>query len=130
MRDYYEGAMEENIAKLKYEIETADAIVIGSGAGLSTSAGLTYSGERFEKYFFDFATEYGIRDIYSGGFYPFPDEETRWAWWARHIYFNRFIDPPKPVYQDLLALVKDKDWFSITTNVDHQFQRAYPEMSG
>ena len=124
MRDYYEGAMEENIAKLKYEIETADAIVIGSGAGLSTSAGLTYSGERFEKYFFDFATEYGIRDIYSGGFYPFPDEETRWAWWARHIYFNSFIDPPKPVYQDLLALVKDKDWFSITTNVDHQFQRA------
>ena len=124
MRDYYEGAMEENIAKLKYEIETADAIVIGSGAGLSTSAGLTYSGERFEKYFFDFATEYGIRDIYSGGFYPFPDEETRWAWWSRHIYFNRFIDPPKPVYQDLLALVKDKDWFSITTNVDHQFQRA------
>ena len=124
MRDYYEGAMEENIAKLKYEIETADAIVIGSGAGLSTSAGLTYSGERFEKYFFDFATEYGIRDIYSGGFYPFPDEETRWAWWARHIYFNRFIYPPKPVYQDLLALVKDKDWFSITTNVDHQFQRA------
>ena len=124
MRDYYEGAMEENIAKLKYEIETADAIVIGSGAGLSTSAGLTYSGERFEKYFFDFATEYGIRDIYSGGFYPFHDEETRWAWWARHIYFNRFIDPPKPVYQDLLALVKDKDWFSITTNVDHQFQRA------
>ena len=124
MRDYYEGAMEENIAKLKYEIETADAIVIGSGAGLSTSAGLTYSGERFGKYFFDFATEYGIRDIYSGGFYPFPDEETRWAWWARHIYFNRFIDPPKPVYQDLLALVKDKDWFSITTNVDHQFQRA------
>ena len=124
MRDYYEGAMEENIAKLKYEIETADAIVIGSGAGLSTSAGLTYSGERFEKYFFDFATEYGIRDIYSGGFYPFPDEETRWAWWARHIYFNRFIDPPKPVYQDLFALVKDKDWFSITTNVDHQFQRA------
>ena len=83
MRDYYEGAMEENIAKLKYEIETADAIVIGSGAGLSTSAGLTYSGERFEKYFFDFATEYGIRDIYSGGFYPFPDEETRWAWWAK-----------------------------------------------
>ena len=124
MRDYYEGAMEENIAKLKYEIETADAIVIGSGAGLSTSAGLTYSGERFEKYFFDFATEYGIRDIYSGGFYPFPDEETRWAWWARHIYFNRFIYPPKPVYQDLLALVNDKDWFSITTNVDHQFQRA------
>lgn len=118
------GIKEENIARLKQEIETADAIVIGSGAGLSTSAGLTYSGERFERYFFDFASKYGICDIYSGGFYPFPDDETRWAWWARHIYFNRFIEPPKPVYRKLLALVKDKDWFSITTNVDHQFQRA------
>jgi len=98
--------------------------VIGAGAGLSTSAGLTYSGERFERYFFDFARKYGIRDMYSGGFYPFPDEETRWAWWARHIYFNRYIDAPKPVYQELLLLVKDKDYFVITTNVDHQFQRA------
>ena len=118
------GTKEERIARLKQEIKTADAVVIGSGAGLSTSAGLTYSGERFERYFFDFARKYGIRDIYSGGFYPFPDDDTRWAWWARHIYFNRFIEPPKPVYQELLALVKDKDWFSITTNVDHQFQRA------
>ena len=102
----------------------ADAIVIGAGAGLSTSAGLTYSGERFEKYFFDFAKRFGIRDIYSGGFYPFPDSEMRWAWWARHIYFNRYIDAPKPVYQELYELVKDKDYFVITTNVDHQFQRA------
>ena len=91
---------------------------------MSTAAGLTYSGERFERCFFDFANRYGIRDIYSGGFYPFPDEETRWAWWARHIYYNRYIDAPKPVYRELLELVVDKDYFVITTNVDHQFQRA------
>ena len=121
---YGSGDREDNIARLKSEIESAEAIVIGAGAGLSTSAGLTYSGERFEKYFFDFIDKFGIRDIYSGGFYPFPDDETRWAWWARHIYYNRYIDPPKPVYKDLLDLVKDKNYFVITTNVDHQFQRA------
>ena len=117
MRDSY-------LEKLKKEIEVSDAIVIGAGAGLSTSAGFTYGGERFARYFFDFARKYGIRDMYSGGFYPFPDEETRWAWWARHIYFNRYIDAPKPVYQELLSLVKDKDYFVVTTNVDHQFQKA------
>ena len=118
------GTRQENMDRLKREIETADAIVIGAGAGLSTAAGLTYSGKRFEKYFYDFAARFGIRDMYSGGFYPFPDAETRWAWWARHIYFNRYIDPPKPVYRNLLELVKDKDYFVNTTNVDHQFQRA------
>lgn len=118
------GRREERIERLKREIEGADAIVIGAGAGLSTAAGLTYSGERFEKYFGDFAARFGISDIYSGGFYPFPDQETRWAWWARHIYYNRYIDPPKDVYGKLLALVQDKDYFVITTNVDHQFQRA------
>ena len=115
---------EEAITRLKTEIETADAIVIGAGAGLSTAAGFTYSGERYEKYFGDFAAKFGIRDMYSGGFYPFPDEETRWAWWARHIYYNRYVPAPKPVYDDLRKLVQDKDYFVITTNVDHQFQRA------
>lgn len=121
---YGVGTREEQLKRLKYELETADAIVIGAGAGLSTSAGLTYDGERFDRYFFDFKRRFGITDIYSGGFYPFPDNETRWAWWARHIYFNRYIDPPKPVYRELLELVKDKNYFVITTNVDHQFQRA------
>ena len=118
------GAIEEQTEMLKDEIQNADAIVIGAGAGLSNSAGLTYSGERFEKYFFDFGAKYGINDMYSGGFYPFPDNETRWAWWARHIYFNRYVEPPIPVYQRLLSLVENKNYFVITTNVDHQFQRA------
>ncbi len=118
------GSREDNIKRLKKEIETADAIIIGAGAGLSTSAGFTYSGERFEKYFYDFAKRFGIRDMYSGGFYPFPDEETLWAWWSRHIFFNRYIDAPKPVYSMLYDMVDDKDYFIITTNVDHQFQRA------
>lgn len=110
--------------RLKREISEADAIVVGAGAGLSTSAGLTYGGERFKKYFYDFAAKYGIEDMYSGGFYPFPDDETRWAWWARHIYYNRYIDAPKPVFRDLLHILEGRDYFVITTNVDHQFQRA------
>ena len=121
---YGTGTREEKIERLKESLDSSDAIVIGAGAGLSTAAGLTYDGERFDRYFFDFKNRFGIRDIYSGGFYPFPDDETRWAWWARHIYFNRYIDPPKPVYNDLHALVRDKNYFVITTNVDHQFQRA------
>jgi len=121
---YGTGSREENIQRLKSEIETADAIVIGAGAGLSTAAGLTYSGERFERYFSDFKERFGITDMYSGGFYPFPDDETRWAWWARHIYYNRYIEAPKPVYQKLFERVCGKDYFVITTNVDHQFQRA------
>ena len=115
---------EEAVARLSDALDGADAVVVGAGAGLSASAGFTYSGERFEKVFFDFGRRFGIRDMYSGGFYPFPDEETRWAWWARHIYFNRYVDPPKPVYPKLLELLRDKDYFVLTTNVDHQFQRA------
>ena len=116
--------IEDKIERLKKEIENADAIVIGAGAGLSTSAGFTYSGERFLRYFKDFAEKYGIRDIYSGGFYPFKSMEEYWAWWSRHIYVNRYVDVPKPVYRNLLDLVYDKDYFVLTTNVDHQFQRA------
>ena len=124
MNNYSDETRTAQIARLREEIEDADAIVIGAGAGLSTSAGFTYSGERFEKYFFDFAEAFRITDIYSGGFYPFPDEETRWAWWARHIYFNRYIEAPKPVYRRLLEIVQDKDYFVLTTNVDHQFQKT------
>lgn len=112
------------IAQLKNELETADAIVIGAGAGLSTSAGFSYSGERFEKYFSDFHEKYGIADMYSGGFYPFNTLEEFWAWWSRQILINRYDCPVGNVYTELLSLVKDKDYFVLTTNVDHQFQRA------
>lgn len=113
-----------SLERLKQELETADVILIGAGAGMSTSAGLAYSGERFEKYFSDFANKYGIRDIYSGGFYPFETQEEYWAWWSRHIYYNRYDLAPGKPYTDLLELVKDKEYFVLTTNVDHQFQLA------
>ena len=109
---------------MKEILEDADAVVIGAGSGLSTSAGLTYSGERFEKYFSDFIQKYNIPDMYSGGFYPYETLEEYWAWWSRHIYYNRYVDIPKPVYKNLLDLVKDNDYFVITTNVDHCFQRS------
>ena len=118
------GNYSEQIKKLKNEIETADAIVVGAGAGLSTSAGFVYSGGRFQKYFSDFEEKYGFHDMYSGGFYPFPTLEEHWAYWSRFIFLNRYCDPPKPVYQNLLELVKDKDYFVLTTNVDHCFQKA------
>ena len=112
------------IAELRDAIETADAIVVGAGAGLSTAAGLTYSGERFERLFGDFIEKYGIRDMYSGGFFPFPTPEERWAWWSRHIWCNRYEPAPKDTYGKLLRLLGKKDFFVITTNVDHQFQAA------
>ena len=116
--------MTEKIEKLKQVLSEAETIVIGAGSGLSTSAGFTYSGERFEKYFSDFAVKYGFQDMYSGGFAPFASLEERWAYWSRYIMINRYMDPPKPVYKDLFSLMKDKDYFVITTNVDHCFQKA------
>ena len=114
----------EQIERLRTALRDCDAVVIGAGSGLSTAAGFTYIGERFEKNFFDFAQKYGIRDMYSGGFYPFATQEEYWAYWSRYIYINRYMDAPKPVYDDLLKLVQDKDYFVITTNVDHCFQKA------
>ena len=112
------------IPKLKTALDEADAVVIGAGAGLSTSAGFTYDGERFHKYFADFEAKYGFHDMYSGGFYPYATPEEHWAYWSRYILINRYTDAPKPVYKELFRLVKDKDYFVITTNVDHCFQEA------
>ena len=114
----------EQIERLQTALQDCDAVVIGAGSGLSTAAGFTYTGERFEQHFSDFAQKYGIQDMYSGGFYPFPTQEAFWAYWSRYIYINRYQDAPKPVYDDLLKLVQDKDYFVITTNVDHCFQKA------
>ena len=114
----------KQIGQLKEVLSYADTIVIGAGAGLSASAGFVYTGERFNKYFSDFEAKYGFHDMYSGGFYPYSTPEEHWAYWSRYIYVNRYMDAPKPVYQELLELVKEKDYFVITTNVDHQFQKA------
>lgn len=116
--------MEKQIEKLKNAIASADSIIIGAGAGLSTSAGFTYSGERFEKYFADFRSRYGFSDMYTGGFYPYKTLEEHWAYWSRYIMINRYMNAPKPVYEDLHSLVRGKDYFVITTNVDHCFQKA------
>ena len=114
----------DTLQRLKHEIQTADAILIGAGAGLSTSAGFTYTGKRFTETFADFISKYGFRDMYSGGFYPFETLEEHWAYWSRYIYINRYQDAPKDTYADLLALVQGKDYFVLTTNVDHCFQKA------
>lgn len=114
----------DTLQRLKHEIRTADAILIGAGAGLSASAGFTYTGKRFAETFADFISKYGFRDMYSGGFYPFETLEEHWAYWSRYIYINRYQDAPKDTYADLLALVQGKDYFVLTTNVDHCFQKA------
>ena len=114
----------QQIDRLKEALKSADAVVIGAGAGLSTSAGFQYAGERFRKYFSDFEEKYGFHDMYSGGFCRYDTPEEQWAYWSRFITVNRYMDAPKPVYEVLLQLVKDKDYFVITTNVDHCFQKA------
>ena len=118
------GQNGKELERLRSALAEADAVVVGAGAGLSTSAGFVYTGERFERYFSDFAKRYGFRDMYSGGFYPYPSQEEFWAYWSRYIWVNRYMDPPKPVYSRLFGLLKDKDYFVITTNVDHCFQKA------
>ena len=116
--------MNHETIRLRDAIRDADAVVVGAGAGLSTAAGLTYAGERFERHFADFIAKYGFTDMYSAGFFPFQDLEEQWAYWSRHIWHNRYVDPPKDTYAKLRQLVGEKDLFVLTTNVDHQFQRA------
>lgn len=109
---------------LQQALQNADTIILGAGAGLSSAAGFLYSGERFLQYFSDFADHYHFRDMYSGGFYPYETLEEYWAYWSRYIYINRYTAPPRPLYDTLYSLIRDKDYFVITTNVDHCFQRA------
>ena len=120
----YTSSYSVEIERLKKEMETADAIVIGAGAGLSTAAGFTYSGERYERFFSDFEAKYGFHDMYTGGFFPFETPEEMWAYWSRFIWCNRYMGIDNGTYKALFELVKDKNYFVITTNVDHQFQKA------
>ena len=120
----FTGDCSAEILRLKREIDTAETVVIGAGAGLSTAAGFTYSGERFQKYFSDFEEKYGFHDMYSGGFFPFETPEEMWAYWSRYIFINRYTDVDNGTYKRLFEIVKNKNYFVITTNVDHQFQKA------
>ena len=120
----YTEIYSDRIRALRRETDSADAVIIGAGAGLSVSAGYVYTGERFDKYFGDFAAKYHFSDMYSGGFYPYPDKETFWSFWSRYIWINRYAPIPNDTYDMLLKLVKDKDYFVLTTNVDHCFQRS------
>lgn len=124
LRSNHTKELSVSVEQLKRTLVEADAIIIGAGAGLSTSAGFVYDGERFERYFSDFAEKYGFHDMYTGGFYPYRTPEEHWAYWSRYIFVNRYMDAPKPVYDELFQLVRDKDYFVITTNVDHCFQKA------
>ena len=114
----------DEVKRLKEALDAADVVVIGAGAGLSTSAGFVYTGERFKKYFADFEAKYGFHDMYSGAFCNYEAPEEHWAYWSRFITVNRYVDPPKPIYQKLLEFIMDKDYFVITTNVDHCFQKT------
>lgn len=114
----------DNIIRLSEEMRAADAVMIGAGAGMSTAAGFVYTGERFKRYFGDFGEKYRFTDMYSGGFYPYKTQEEFWAYWSRYIWINRYMDPPTPLYSRVHELVRGKDYFVLTTNVDHCFQKG------
>lgn len=120
----YTNSYCSQMKQLKEKINSADAILIGAGAGLSASAGYTYSGERFENNFSDFIKKYDFKDMYTAGFYPYETLEEYWAYWSRYIYINRYAQRPGKPYEALLKLVKDSDYFVLTTNVDHCFQKT------
>ncbi len=109
---------------LKQLLDNAQAVVVGAGAGLSASAGLTYSGPRFQAHFGDFIAKYHFHDMYTAGFFPYGAPETYWAYWSRHIYWNRYEREVGAPYTLVRRLVQDRDYFVITTNVDHCFQQA------
>ncbi len=119
-----EKELNEIIDKTANALNLSDAVLIGAGAGLSTSAGFIYNGRRFHENFHDFEMKYGFKDMYSGGFYPYETPEEKWAFWSRYVYINRYTDPPKPVYNTLFNIVKNKNYFVLTTNVDHCFQKS------
>lgn len=117
-------AMAREIERLAEALDNADAVLVGAGSGLSTAAGFTYSGARFEQHFADFRERYGVTDMYSGGFYPYSTPEERWAFWSRYIMVNRYDLGANPLYVRLRELLEGRDYFVLTTNVDHQFQLA------
>ena len=114
----------EKIEKINKLIKAADYILIGAGAGLSTAAGIEYFGKRFEDNFAEFIKKYHFTDMYSSGFYNFKTEEEKWAYWAKHMYMNCIGMSATKLYKDLFEVVKGKNYFVITTNVDEQFYKS------
>lgn len=119
-----ETAYPERLKKACEWLREADFVLIGAGAGLTTAAGLQYDGPAFEKAFADMISRYDFTDLYTSSFYPFATDEERWAYWSRHVLYARFDPPALPLYKQLLELVRGKDYFVITTNVDGQFRKA------
>lgn len=118
------SSQNDKLHHLRQALDEADAVLIGAGAGLSAAAGLVMTGPRFTDTFADFIDTYGFTDLYSAGFHHFGSLEEKWAFWSRHIMLDRYGTIPKDTYNVLLGLVQDKDYFVITTNVDHCFQRS------
>lgn len=117
-------SLTDKIAQLRKALDDADAVLIGAGAGLSAAAGLIMIGPRFTENFADFIAKYGFTDLYNAGFHQFDSLEEKWAFWSRHFILDRYGDIPNATYDVLKNLVADKDYFIITTNVDHCFQRT------
>lgn len=117
-------SLTDKIAQLRKALDDADAVLIGAGAGLSAAAGLIMTGPRFTDNFADFIAKYGFTDLYNAGFHQFDSLEEKWAFWSRHFMLDRYGDIPNATYDVLKNLVADKDYFIITTNVDHCFQRT------
>jgi len=115
---------ESRLIKAKNTIEEAEYILLGGGSGLSSAAGITYSGKRFTNHFGPFIKKYGFTDLYTSSFYPFETEEEKWAYWAKHISLNRYEIGSTKLYKDLFNLVKKKNYFVISTNVESQFVKA------
>ena len=114
----------EKINETKELIKNADYILIGAGAGLSTSAGIEYTGKRFKDNFSEFIKKYNFTDMYTSGFYDFETEEEKWAYWAKHMHINNIGAEATKLYKDILKLIKNKEYFVITTNVDDQFYKS------
>lgn len=128
-RDYVfqKDAYEDQIDRAAKNIRNTDCVIIGAGAGASTAAGIQYGGKRFTDNFAEFIKKYGeyyMTDMYAAGFYPYPSEEAKWGYWSKHALMNRFDPPALPLYTELYDIVKNKEYFVLTTNVDHQFYKA------
>lgn len=112
------------LQKLAQELNKADAVLVGAGTGLSEAAGFTRTAPYFTRHFSDFIDKYGFEDLCTAARFNYPSQEEKWAFWSRAIYLYRYSPAPRPVYNTLFEIIKDKDYFVITTTADHMFQKS------